>query len=176
MLTKADINWLEHLSNSRRIKIVPYDPDVQNIFNAQRNEILNILGQQTIVLHGGSSGLGISGQDEIDIFIPVSRALFDKTVKKLTVAYGLPGSYYAQERVRFNRYVKRKKIEVFVVNKSSVRWKRSVAFENYLRTHSVALKAYNKLKEEANGKGVKDYYRLKLEFANEVIAKAFDNQ
>lgn len=58
MLTKADIKWLDHLSNSKKVKIVPYNPKLEGIFEKQKKEILDILGQNIEVLHRGASGMG----------------------------------------------------------------------------------------------------------------------
>lgn len=173
MLTKADINWLNHLSNSKKVKIVPYNPIVKKIFNKQKREILDILGQDVEVLHCGASGMGISGQDEIDLVIPLSLDLFDAITAKLKKVYGSPNSFYPNQRVRFNRQQGDKKIEVFIVNQDSERWKRSTAFANYLKKHPESLEAYKKLKEASDGVGIKEYYRRKLEFANDIIAKAY---
>lgn len=175
MLTKADINWLKHLSNSKKVKIVPYNTKVKEIFEKQKREILDILGQDVKVLHRGASGMGISSQGEIDLFIPVSLDLFDKTVKKLKKIYGYPKSFYPNQRARFNRQQGDTKIEVFIVNQDSERWKRSTAFEDYLKNHPEALEEYRKLKEANNGVGIKEYYRKKMEFINNILNKVFSD-
>lgn len=173
MLTKADIKWLNHLSNSKKVKIVPYNPKLKEVFEKQKREILAILGQNVEVLHRGASGMGISGQNEIDLFIPVSLDFFDEIVNKLKKIYENPKSFYPKQRVRFNRQQDKTTIEVFVVNKDSKNWKRSTAFEDYLKSHQGALEAYGKLKESNNGIGIKEYYRQKMEFTNDIIDKAF---
>lgn len=169
MLTKADIKWLAHLSNSKKVKIVPYNPKLKRIFEKQKKEILDILGPDVEVLHRGASGMGISGQEEIDIFIPVSLDSFDKIAKKLKSVFGHPKSFYPKQRVRFNRQHNKTTIEIFIVNKDSKRWKRSTAFEDYLKTHPDAKEAYRKLKESSDGIGIKEYYRRKMEFINKII-------
>ena len=175
MLSKADINWLEHLSNSQKVKIIPYDPKVKEIFDKQKREILNILEQEVEVLHSGASGMGISGQDEIDLVILVPLGLFDETTAKLQKAYGPPDSFYANQRAKFNRQQGDKKIEVFIINQDSEERKRSKTFEDYLTKHPQSLEAYRKLKEASDGIGIKEYYRRKMEFINDIIDKAFSD-
>ena len=172
MLTKADTKWLNHLSNSSKVKIVPYNPKLKETFEKQKREILDILGQNVEVLHRGASGMGISGQDEIDLLIPVSLDLFNKIIEKLKKVYGDPKSFYPNQRVRFNRQQGDTTIEVFIVNQNTEQWKRSTAFEDYLKNHPETLKEYQKLKEASNGIGMKEYYRRKMEFINDIIDKS----
>jgi GrpB-like predicted nucleotidyltransferase (UPF0157 family) len=172
MLTQADLDWLKHLSNTKKVKIVPYNAKVKEIFSKQKQEVTDILGQNVEVLHRGASGLGISGQDEIDVVIAVPFDRFDITVAKLKAVYGVPDSFYAGARARFNRQHGHTKVELAVVNRDSERWKRSLMFEDYLKKHPEALEAYRKLKEANNGAGLKEYYRRKLEFINAILQKA----
>ncbi len=170
MLTKADIKWLNHLSNSKKVKIVPYNPKVKSMFEKQRKEILGILGQNIKVLHFGASGLGISGQKEIDVVIPTSLNNFDKFIEKLKRIYGEPRSFSPGNRVRFNHKQSDINIEIVIVNKNSEGWKRNLEFDLYLRTHPEALEAYRKLKESYHGMGIRKYYRKKMEFINDILA------
>lgn len=172
MLTKADIGWLKHLSNSKKVKIVPYNPTVKKVFRRHKKEILSILETEVEILHRGATGMGISGQGEIDLFIPVSLDLFNEIFEKLQKVYGNPKSFYPKQRIRFNHQQSNIEIEVFVVNKDSKQWKRSTVFENYLKTHPETLEEYRKLKESSNGISIKEYYRRKMEFANAIINKA----
>lgn len=173
MLTKADIKWLSHLSNSNKVKIVPYNPKVKKIFEKQKKEILAILGKDTEVLHLGATSFGISGQGEIDLVIPISLDHFGEFIEKFKKVYGDPKSFSPNNRVRFNHEQGNINIEMVIVNQDSEGWKRNIAFENYLKSHPDALEEYRKLKELSNGIGIKEYYRRKMEFINDIIDKAF---
>lgn len=172
MLTKEDLNWLKHLSNSQKIKIIPYDPKTKEIFRKLKKEVQAILGTKVKILHWGASGLGISGQDEIDIVVLVPLNLFAKTVEKITHVFGAPGSYSPDERARFNQKRGKKNIEISIINNNSPRWKRNKAFHNYLQNHPEALEAYQKLKESSVGQGRREYYRQKIAFINNILNKA----
>lgn len=168
MLTKADIKWLSKLSASKKVKIIPYNPKIKEIFEKQKKELLNILGQDIEILHKGATGLSISGQGEIDLFIPLSLGRFEEIIEKLNKVYGSPKSINLNNRVRFNHKIEDTEIEIIVVNKNSEGWRRNVAFENYLKSNSEALEQYKKLKEDSNGLSIREYYTKKIEFINEV--------
>lgn len=172
MLTEADIQWLNHLSNSKKVKIVPYNPKIKVVFEKQKKEILDILEENVEVLHLGASGLGISGQKEIDIVIPTSLDRFGEFKEKFKKVYGKPRSLYPNNRVRFRRKLAGINMEMVIVNQDSEGWRRNFAFDNYLKTHPEVLEAYRKLKEASDGIGLKEYYRRKMEFINDILEKA----
>lgn len=172
MLTKADIKWLSRLSNSTKVRIIPYNPKVKKIFAKQKKEILDILGQDVEVLHLGATGFGISGQGEIDLVIPVSLNRFGEFIDKLEKKYGDRRSFVPNNRVRFNHQHGDINVEIILVNRDSEGWKRNMAFEDYLKSHPETLDEYRKLKEESNGMGLREYYRKKIEFINDILEKA----
>lgn len=176
MLKKADINWLSHLSNSSKVKIVPYNPKVKKIFEKQKKELLAILGKDIEVLHLGSTSFGILGQGEIDLVIPTSLDRFSEFIEKLKKVYGKPKSFSPNNRVRFNHKQDDINIEMVIVNRDSEGWKRNIAFENYLKSHPESLEVYKKLKETCDGIGMKEYYRRKMEFINDILEKAFSEK
>lgn len=170
MLTKADLKWLNHLSTSEKIKIVPYNPKVKKVFEHQKKEILGILGNVE-VLHMGASNLGISGQKEIDIVIPVSLDHFGEFIEKFKKAYGEPKSFYPNDRVRFQRRFSDLRIEMVIVNADSEGWKKNMAFDSYIKRNPDALEFYRKLKEGNNGLSVREYYKRKIKFINKILKK-----
>lgn len=171
MITLEQEQWVNHLSDVKTIAIFPFDPTCEEKFLVIKNKIQNILGKEQAVEHRGASSLGISGQDEIDIYVPVEPGDFDLIIEKLKPIFGEPRSYYQLQRARFTTILEGKKIDVFVINKNHISWHETSAFENYLRTHSEALEEYRKLKESLAGKNVRDYYRSKTEFINGILAK-----
>jgi GrpB-like predicted nucleotidyltransferase (UPF0157 family) len=44
-------------------------------------------------------------------------------------------------------------------------------FEEYLKNYPDELERYRVLKEESNGKTMREYYRRKIEFINEILIK-----
>ena len=113
--------------------------------------------------------MGISGQDEIDIYLPVSPGDFDKLLTPLKKLFGEPRSLYPLERARFVTFEEAKHIDVFLINKECAGWKDSVRFESYLKTHPKTLEKYRLLKEKGNGLSTREYYRRKINFINKVL-------
>ena len=172
MLSKKQQDWLNHLSSEKKINILPFDSRVNKIFLKIKNKIQDNLGKDTRVEHRGASSLGISGQDEIDVYVPVPPTEFDSYIPKMSKIFGEPRSLYPLERVRFSQEIDGKKIDLFLINEEHDDWTNGCKFENYLKSHPKDLERYRKLKEEMNGFTVKDYYTRKNEFINKILSKA----
>ncbi len=172
MITEEQQKWLEHLSDTGSVKIAPFDPSVEQKFKTTKKQIKSILGTTTIVLHRGASALGISGQPEIDIYIPVPPDNFNKTVIALQQEFGKPYSAYELERTKFIRAAAGTKLEIMVVNEFSKSWNDNETFFSYIKKHPEDLERYRLLKEEAAGLSNRAYYRKKIEFINEILDKA----
>ena len=175
MLTKEQETWINHLSDVDKVNIVQFDPIVYEVFGAQKEELDKVLtGEKVQALHRGASSMGISGKGDVDIYIPVDETDFEQIVQKLKDFYGEPGSHYAKKRARWNKVVGETEVEIFVINRQDESWTKSVIFEDYLRTHPDALHEYRKLKEDANGTTVREYYRRKTEFINKILELSRD--
>jgi GrpB-like predicted nucleotidyltransferase (UPF0157 family) len=172
MLSDEQQKWINHLSDTGTIKIIPFDSTCEDKFQKIKERIQKYLGEEISVEHCGASALGISGQDEIDTYIPVSSQDFDTYVHLLKKLFGEPKSCYPLERARFVTEEEGKHIDVFVINKEGDGWKNSVIFHRYLRSHSEALEGYRILKENLAGKSAREYYREKILFINEILEKA----
>jgi len=169
MLTPKQEKWVNHLSNDSKIVVVPFDPTCQEKFEKIKLKIQSKLGISVSVEHHGASSLGISGQDEIDVYVPVSPSDYDYFVAQLGKLFGEPKSHYPLERTRFKTYEDRKHIDVFVINKESTGWLNGLKFEKHLKTHSEDLEKYRILKEANSGLSSQEYYRRKIEFINSIL-------
>lgn len=176
MLTEQQRKWIDHLRNDDKIVIKPYDETAPQKFEAVKAKIQNYLSENVDVRHCGATSLGISGQDEIDVYIPVSPDKFNSLIPSLTNLFGEPRSNYPLERVRFVTIERDKHVDVFLINEESDGWLNSVRFETYLKTHPNALDAYRKLKEEGKGLSTREYYRRKIEFINGILELAPKNE
>lgn len=172
MLTEDQQKWIDHLSDEDTISIVPFDPSCEEKFQEVKRLIQSKFGEGVEVKHCGATSLGISGQDEIDVYIPVSPEDFDSMLIPLTELFGTPRSHYRMERARFVVEIQEKHIDVFLINKEGDGWNNGLIFEEHLRENSDALDAYRKLKEEGDGVSVREYYRRKIEFINSIVEKA----
>lgn len=171
MLTKDQEKWIKSLaSKTDKIKIVPYNPKTKEVFEKIKKEIQTVLGKAE-VFHRGATSLGISGQGEIDCYVPISENLFDEYLKKMIKHFGPAGSIYHLRRARFVKYIDEIKIEIFIINEKSFDWTNCLKFENYLKNRAKALEAYKKLKEDCEGLSVSEYYRRKTEFINDILSR-----
>lgn len=171
MLTSEQEKWINHLSDDSKIKIVPFDLTSQEKFEKIKSIIQAKLGGSIKVEHHGASLFGISGQDEIDIYVPVSKQQFDGYLEPLTELFGKPRSHYLLERARFVTTIEEKHIDVFLVNETGDGWLECLLFEERLKSNPVILDEYRRLKENGNGLSVREYYRNKIEFINSVLGK-----
>lgn len=172
MLSQKQKDWLNKLSDTKKVVIIPYDPKVKKIFEKQKKEIQDLLGPESTVLHEGASAWGISGKGDVDIYVPVPVNNFKDTFEKLKHSLGEPGSYYPDERVRWNKEMADVEIEIFLVNQDADFWKDSLVFWEYIKSHPETLEEYRKLKEEAAGTSTREYYARKTEFINKVLKTA----
>jgi len=171
MLTQDQEKWIKSLgSKTNKIKIVPYNPKTKEVFEKIKKEIQIVLGKIE-VFHCGSTNMGISGQGEIDCYIPVSENKFDEYAEKMIKHFGPAGSIYPLRRSRFVKYIDGIKIEMFIINEKHYDWINCLKFENYLKCHSEALESYRKLKEKCERLSVQEYYRRKTEFINDILTK-----
>jgi GrpB-like predicted nucleotidyltransferase (UPF0157 family) len=170
MLTTLQQKWILHLSNEHKIKIQPYNSNVINIFQKVKRIIRAKIGNSYPVEHHGATYLKISGQGDLDIYLPVSKNKFNSLIEPLSKLFGNPHSNYEFERVRFVTNIDNTNVEIFIINKNTPGWLDSIRFENYLIKHKAALKKYEELKKSFHNLGGQDYYRAKIEFINEILS------
>jgi len=166
MLTQEQEKWVSHLSDTKKVSVVTFDPTCEEKFLIIKNELQKLLGNSQAIEHRGASALKISGQDEIDVYVPVSPEEYGATVEIIKSKYGESNSNYSLKRTHFITEIEGKHVDIFVVNKNDSDWIDSELFYNYLLTHPDILGNYKKLKENASGKSLREYYKGKIEFIN----------
>ncbi len=171
MLTLAQQQWVNHLSDETFITVVPFDPSSEEKFEKVKAMVHTELGPEITFEHRGASSLGISGQDEIDTYIPVDPKEFDAHIVKLTKVFGEPRKVYPLDRAHFITKVDGKRIDIYLINREASSWLDGVRFEVYLKTHPEDLERYKVLKEKGNGLSVREYYKRKIEFINGILNK-----
>ncbi|MCC7368724.1 MAG: GrpB family protein [Chloroflexi bacterium] len=169
MLTPEQEAWIAHLSDTDRVRIVPYDALAPTQFDAVRQRIRMALGDSLQVEHHGASSFGISGQDEIDIYVPVVAERLASEIDRFQLVFGPPQSNYPGLRARFSIEECGKRVDVFVINGDHDNWRQLQQFEGYLRAHPDELERYRLLKEAGDGLTVREYYRRKIEYINSVL-------
>ncbi|HZW04999.1 MAG TPA: GrpB family protein [Anaerolineaceae bacterium] len=170
MLTPAQEKWIAQFSDKDQITVLPFDPTAERKFAAVRRKVQAALGPTVPVEHHGATSLGISGQDEIDVYVPVPEEQFDSFLAPLTALFGPPRSYYRRERARFVTFEGSKHVNVFLINATCRAWLDGCRFEAHLRAHPEALERFRQVKAAGQGLSSRAYFRRKLEFINEILA------
>lgn len=116
MLSSEQQKWINHLRDDDNVVIKPYDPSCVEKFDRVKNRIVDALGNQTLVEHRGATSLGISGQDEIDVYLPVPESRFKSLLLPVKNIFGKPKSVYPLERARFVTEESGKHIDIFLKN------------------------------------------------------------
>ena len=171
MIREEQEKWIDHLDATDSVEMFPYDSTSPEKFERIKKLLISVLGTDAEILHRGSSGLGIKGQKEIDIYIPVAQEFFNKYITPLEQIFGTPRSHYPLERVCFVSTVDGTKAEIFVINKEVKSWIDGSRFEEHLRRNTEALNEYTKLKDECHGLSTRTYYRKKTEFINDLLSR-----
>ncbi len=163
--------------NISHTKILPYQPDWQKRFNAEKEILQNIFGDESIAIeHIGSTSVeGLSSKPIIDIAVIIGdHKRADKFVKPLAGA----GYRYDSPSTERHFFVKGDPVEFHLSIAYSDRggfWKRQILFRDYLRNHSEARDGYAKLKENLlrqNPSGTDGYLVGKSEFIQKILLMA----
>jgi len=101
MIKPEQQKWIDQLSDESIIKVIPFDPTSQEKFEKLRKRIYLNIGESTPFIHKGATMFGISGQDEIDTYIPIPLNIFDDYLVKLTKLFGVPKKVYPNDRAHF---------------------------------------------------------------------------
>lgn len=83
MLNKDVEAWLNTLSADKIITILPFDTTAEEKYQILKLRIQTVLGTHIPVVHRGATSLHISGQDEIDVYIPSHPDDFDDLFEDL---------------------------------------------------------------------------------------------
>ncbi|MFA6269892.1 MAG: GrpB family protein [Candidatus Paceibacterota bacterium] len=173
MLTPEQEKWVSHLNTTGRVEIFLYDEKAPEKFEQIKAQIQSAIGADFEILHRGASSMGISGQKEIDVYIPISAEQIEVLTPKMEAVFGKPKSVYTNERTKFLANVDGTKIEIMLTNKEHPSWINGEKFRDCLLANPETLERYKKLKEECAGVNCQQYYRKKIEFINEILGEDY---
>ncbi len=169
MITPEQEKWINHLNTTGIVQIFPFDPECNEKFEQVKSQIQSAIGMGFEILHRGASSLGISGQNEIDVYIPIPPEKIEELTPKMEAVFGKPKSVYPLERTKFLAKIEGTTIEIMLTNKEHRSWINGERFRDYLVENPETLERYKKLKEECAGLNCQEYYRKKIEFINEIL-------
>ena len=141
------------------IELVPHHPAWKEIYEAERQKIMEALGEQTVlrIEHFGSTAIpGISAKPYIDIIVEIPKALLfnGEVIEKLS---GLGYHYFRQTgggadyMIFVKGYCLQGKSEqvfhIHMASEENILW-HQLAFRDYLRANPARAKAYEELKKD----------------------------
>ena len=171
MLTNDEKDYLSKIPLQKKVKIRPFHQRIKDISNKL---IKNIKAKypDLKILHMGASGLGISGQGDIDIYAFSSPIDFPKYLPGIKNILGKPKSH-KPDSVAWEFNQDGYDIEFYLTNPESGPMKRQMAVFKKLKQNKELLSKYEKLKEGMDGKSFKEYQKKKYEFYHRILGNKF---
>jgi len=140
---------------TKKVVVLPYDPNWKTAFERIRQELENILGDLALrIEHVGSTSVeGLCAKPIIDIDIVISDySVFDSVIDRLALlGYTHEGDLGIKGREAF-KYTNKphlQKHHLYVCPQDSQELRRHVTFRDYLRSHPDAAEKYGEIKKTA---------------------------
>lgn len=169
MLTPDEIDYLKKIPVNKIVKISPLNPKTTEIVEEIINRIHEIYPDLEIK-HMGASALGISGQNDIDIYAFSDPIDFDKFLPGLVKLFGEPlhkHETFCEWKLQKDGFY----IELYLTAKNPSTMKKQTKVFEILKNNPDLLKEYEKLKESMNRKSFKVYQERKYEFYHRILDK-----
>jgi GrpB-like predicted nucleotidyltransferase (UPF0157 family) len=167
MLTSDEKDFLSKIPTEKIVHIYPYDPGIAKIAEGIIKSI-NIIYPGLEVKHLGASALGISGQNDVDIYAFSDPSNFDKFLPGLVKLFGEPNNRHETfcewkfKRENFD-------IEFYLTVRNSKTMQKQIKVFETLKNNKELLKEYENLKSSMNGKSYKEYQEKKYEFYHKIL-------
>lgn len=167
MISEEEENFLKTISASKKVFIKPFDPKIKEVSEKIVSKIKNLFPDLE-VLHMGASNLGISGQNDIDIYALSDPKNFNEYFSELIKVFGEPLHKHEKSvEWKFKRFGF--DIEFYLTDPKSPSMQRQIQIYNILKSNRKLLKEYENLKLSFNGKNFRDYQKAKYEFYNRIL-------
>lgn len=144
----------------RVVRVVPYDPNWQEMFEKESLLIRQALGGNCLAVHhiGSTAVPGLAAKPIIDI-LPVVKNILEVDADAMSrIGYEAKGEY----GMPFRRFFQKGSHHVHVFEEGSPEISRHLKFRDWLRTHPEEREAYARLKMELAKKYPGDIFRYCL--------------
>jgi GrpB-like predicted nucleotidyltransferase (UPF0157 family) len=165
MLSSDEQNYLDHLSPEKAREAVIIKPYDSRLADIARNIIQNIQAiiPDADVRFMGASALGISGQNDIDIYILGLPYKLDDWITKIKESLGeRTNGKWQFDQDGFE-------VSIYIADPEDPNQKKQIEVFEKLKENPSALQDYEKLKESMNGKSYKNYQTAKYEFYQKLL-------
>lgn len=170
MLTPDEQHFLDHLSPAvanKQIVIRPYSDKVKEKAEEVMSSIRKAYPDLDVRLMG-AAGLGISGQNDIDIYILSKGYEFEKYLPGLKKLFGMPKSTN-QSSIAWKFTNHSHDVELYLTDPDAPTTQRQIKVFETLKSNPALLQEYEKLKQSLNGSTYKEYQTKKYEFYNRLL-------
>lgn len=149
----------------RIIYVYPYNPDIAGIAQGVIEKLAGLLPAGADIRFMGASALGISGQNDIDIYMLAPENEHSVYLAKLEAILG------KQIKHKWYWYEQGYEVSVYLADPESPSQKRQIDMHAALQNSPELLREYEQLKSAMNGKTYTEYQTAKYEFYNKVLGQ-----
>ena len=173
MLTEQQEKFIASLLPEAIAHVQRYDPQTMTVAGDFCEDLQKSLPYAAIH-YFGSTRLGISGENDIDIGIIAGERVV-AYLSTLTSRFGEP--YISEHGAVYRWKITNQKfpIDVFLVEKPTERIQESLDTQQILEARGDLRTQFEKIKQSCNGKSLRDYTRAKFEFFNTVLHPHMEN-
>ncbi len=170
MLLPGEIKYLQTIPVDKIVQIFPFDPKVSEAAEEIIFQIHKFFPGLEII-HMGASGLKISGQNDLDLYMLAPWQEFNKYLNKLIEIFGEPKSK-KQDSVAWEFNRNGFPVELYLTDPSSEPMQAQISVYQILKNNPQLLKEYENLKQAMNGKDFREYQEKKYEFYHRILDSA----
>lgn len=165
-LSEGEEKYIQTIPEDRIVVIKPYNKRQREIADEIIAKVKNKFPKLDIYMIGASA-LEISGQGDLDIQILAILQEFSKYLPTLIEFFGEPKSQKPTS-VRWEFEMEGYQVELYLATPEKTVKKQFAVFEKLRDNRDLRLE-YEQLKENFNGKSVREYQRRKYEFYHRIL-------
>jgi len=169
MLSSDEKKYIQTIPEDKKVAIKPFSNKATQIANEIIGKVKEV-DSGLEVIHMGASGLGISGQGDLDVYILVNPVRFNDYLPKLIKIFGEPKSKKF-DSIAWEMKQDDYEIELYLTDPNSEPMKKQIKIFETLKNNPELLSKYEKLKEEMNGKSFRNYQEEKYKFYHKILEK-----
>ena len=167
MLTKDEKDFLNKIPADKKVGIYPFNKKINCVVEIIINSIKNIYPKLE-VKHMGASALGISGQNDLDIYALSDPKNFEKYLPGLIKILGNPLHRHKQF-IEWNFKKNGFEVQFYLSNPNTKKMKDQIKVYEILKNNKGLQKEYEELKQSLDGKSLREYQEKKYEFYHRIL-------
>lgn len=167
MLSQDEENYLLKIPEDKVVEIKLFDARGKQVADSIIDQLKN-KHPELNVIHMGASGLGISGQGDLDIYALVPESEIQKYVPSFIGLFGQP-KVNKPNSVKWEFVMEGYPVELYITDQDSEPMRRQIRVFEILKNNAHLLREYELLKLEMNGKPLREYQRKKYEFYHRIL-------